>query len=215
MLGAKNYNFKKNEMKKYKLKKDLPTWKAGTIFWVWEDECLYGLSEDNKPIMVYSAITLINFDLLKNSEWFEEVEEEKSIFELDYGDKYFYIDDFSEVKEAEVEKEYFESFENDLNYGNVFLTKAEAEKELEKRQAIQRIKKYCWENGIKLADRDFLKNLENDRCEISYDVETKEISVSSYKFYNYMNIELLFRSHHEARIVVNNCEKDLKIIFDI
>lgn len=192
-------------MKKYKLKKDLPTWKAGTIFWIWEDECLYGLSEDNKPIMVYSAITLINFDLLKNSEWFEEVEEEKSIFELDYGDKYFYIDDFSEVKEAEVENE---TFENDLNYGNVFLTKEEAEKELRKREAIMKIKKYCWENDIEIEynrEKSYIITYDFVREKFIYTYLPEIMPVCPFYFNEIIKTER----------IIENCKKDLKIIFDV
>lgn len=66
-----------------------------------------------------------------------------------------------------------------------------------------------------MADKDFLKNPENEVAEISYYREDKKINVVCYKYYNYINIELLFRSFHDAKKVIENCENDLKIIFDV
>ena len=68
-----------NVWDKYKLKKDLPTWKAGEEMWIGEDGCLYGTTKEWDVIMVYHVSTLLNFNIL-NSEWFEKVE--KSIFDL-------------------------------------------------------------------------------------------------------------------------------------
>ena len=61
-------------MRKYKLLKDLSTWKAGDIFILKENGHLY--RKDEGGILVFIFKTLEKFGILENKEWFEEIPEE-------------------------------------------------------------------------------------------------------------------------------------------
>lgn len=206
-------------MKKYKLLKDLPTWKAGEIFWIWEDENLYGMSEDWRVIMVYHFSTLINFDLLKNGEWFEEIKIQKSIFDLKIWDTYYYLDlncSYSKVSYFTIfAEDDFLSYKSDLENWNIFLTEEEAEQELEKRQAIQRIKKYCFENDIELADRDFINNPENLKFTINFNTLTKKFIFILHSCISIDTSIFFFKKEEDVEKILENFEEDLKIIFNV
>lgn len=96
----------------------------------------------------------------------------------------------------------------------MFLSAEEAQKELEKRNAIQRIKKYCWENNIELADTDFSNNINNKKFFIYYNIVNKKFFSDSFVYSICYNI-FLFKNKSDAQKVIENCEDDLKIIFNI
>lgn len=190
-------------MKKYRLKKDLPTWKAGTTFWIWEDENLYGMSEDWQPVMVYHFSTLFRFNLLNNKEWFEEIKEKpKSVWDLKKWDKYYYIEINACIDSIKFIDDYID--EDLLEIWNIFLIKEEAEKELEKRRAIQRIKKYCWENWIDNSFKEW-KNcfFRNRNWKILF-LTFKNIYLSPIWYFYY----------EDAKKILENFEEDLKFLFD-
>lgn len=201
-------------MKKYKLKKDLPLAKAWTEVYIErfiENESIaFKIFKSSNDVKLSIAIIEEhNIDI-----WLEEIQEKpKSIFDLKKWGTYYYINHYWQIQECRYI--HYENLDIIINNWKSYISYEEAEKELKKRQAIQRIKKYCWENNIELADKDFLKNPENAVAEINYDREDKKIDVVSYRYYNYINIELLFRSHHDAKNIVENCKNDLKIIFDV
>ena len=97
--------------------------------------------------------------------------------------------------------------------GNCFLTRKEAEKELEKRKAIQRVKKYIWENDLEFEpDWSDLNQLKYD---IYYDFTEKRFYPNaSDEVRNYSPIGY-FVDETDAHQVIYNCKDDLKIIFDI
>ena len=68
-------------MKKYKLLKDLPTWKAGEIFILKENGNLFW-NDNGTEVMIYFSATLEKFGILENKEWFEEIPEQKSVWDL-------------------------------------------------------------------------------------------------------------------------------------
>lgn len=75
-------------MKRYKLKKDLPTFKAGDEFYTDSNN---NLRLSGPEIVAYSHITLGKFpNILKD--WFEEIPENKR-WRAEYGGEYAYIAD--------------------------------------------------------------------------------------------------------------------------
>ena len=79
-------------MKRYKLKKDLPTFKAGDEFYLDSNNDLRLKKPD---IMAYSHITLEKFpNILKD--WFEEIPEYKRR-RAEIGDLYYFIDNSGNV----------------------------------------------------------------------------------------------------------------------
>ncbi len=71
-------------MKKYRLKKDLPTFKAGSIFTL-DDLGLWKDSGEQVPILAYGSQVLKKFPNIL-TDWFEEIKEKKSVWELEDGD---------------------------------------------------------------------------------------------------------------------------------
>ena len=112
-------------MKRYKLLKDTPTVKAGTIFeerespdeykelgQVVTDGCL------TRPWLTVSEID--NFD-----EWFEEIPEKQERWRGERGDSYYFIDDEGAIRHEIDTNDGMDNYR--YNIGNYFKTEAEAE----------------------------------------------------------------------------------------
>lgn len=189
-------------MKYYKLLKDLPLAKEGTIVtldiqsvdWIIQ-------SEDGNEVFAH-------IDVNNTSEWLEEIPQKpKSVFDLKFGDRYFTKDSSWTTIERNWQNNYTE---NQLQKeGKIFLTKEECDKDYEKELAIQRIKKYCWENNIDTSwkwrkERYYIPvKIDND-IKIDYWQEYKTASYIWY-FYDWNTLHFL----------IQECKNDLKIIFDI
>ena len=92
-------------MKRYKLKKDLPTFKAGDEFYLDSNNDLRLKKPD---IMAYSHITLEKFpNILKD--WFEEIPENKR-WRAEYGGEYAYIADDGLVSFDNDRREYTDNY---------------------------------------------------------------------------------------------------------
>ena len=92
-------------MKRYKLKKDLPTFKAGDEFYLDSNNDLRLKKPD---IMAYSHITLEKFpNILKD--WFEEIPENKR-WRAEYGGEYAYIADDGLVSFNNDRREYTDNY---------------------------------------------------------------------------------------------------------
>ena len=118
-------------MKKYKLLKDLPTAKAGSIFEVRNG----GLYDPDTNHFVYNLITLKKFGTF--DEWFEEIEESKAWKPEERGE-YYYIN-YSGSAFLDI----YDSGELDsclFEIGNCFKTKEDAEKAIEKLKALRRLR---------------------------------------------------------------------------
>lgn len=123
-------------MKRYKLKKDLPTFRAGDEFWLGKYDNLYSDQHDENGhyILAYRHETLKKFPNIL-TDWFEEIPERpKTMWDLKDGDKWWYIQ--PEFNESIIYSTHFLTG-NDAyrNLGLAFLTKEEAEKELARRKA--------------------------------------------------------------------------------
>jgi len=123
---------------RYKLLKELPGCKKWTIF----DEDGFFIEWEMEE-SVDDTIDVHFIDKFKhNKEWFEEIKEVKSIYDLKEWDTYFYIDSNSNVSERE---DVWYSVK-DIFCWNAFLTKEEAETELQKRKDIAEVNKYMYNN---------------------------------------------------------------------
>ncbi len=99
-------------------------------------------------------------------EYFQPIEEKKSVWELKEGDKYYYINCYC-INPTE-----FDGGIQDiaiLDSGNMFLTQQEAEQELNKRKALASIKKWIWEKGYEF-EPDW-SNKDQIKYNIAYDCE--------------------------------------------
>lgn len=93
-------------MRRYVLKKDLPTFKAGQLSYISEQENLIAGNPDKPEItdagvqlMMYHKITLEKFPEIL-TEWFEEIEEplDSTHWKPKIAEKYFYINEYGDVK---------------------------------------------------------------------------------------------------------------------
>lgn len=132
-------------MKKYRLLKDLPTFKAGEIFELWDSIETQGLCRESDGVMAYHQKTLDKFPNILD-EWFEEVEEPKN---------FWFIDEYSPACGVLVENynpdfwRYDEYYINKLKeIGNYFSSKEEAELAVERLKAWKRLK----DKGFKFLD---------------------------------------------------------------
>lgn len=146
-------------MKRYKLKKDLPTFKAGDEFYTDSNN---NLRLSGPEIVAYSHITLRKFpNILKD--WFEEIPNYKR-WRARQGNTYWFINDGGD---EEYEMETGHEFD-DFRWvsGNYFKNKKEA----------KTYKKYLLARQVLLDDTDGGKWSEDDgnfhvfRCGIAMDV---------------------------------------------
>lgn len=195
-------------MKKYKLLKDLPRAKAGTIVcitnahsnspWIvkinkWNED------EQQRPRLAY----IHQWEIPK---WLEEIREPKSVWGLKEG---YDITGF-EFPMQQIEKNILDTVLRCLEIGNIFLTIEEAEKELVKRQAIAKILKYCWENNIDNSWKEndyevryyFCLSLEEEQVEFFYPRDDQK----PYSPIGYF-------SWNDAKKILNTFPKELKSIY--
>ena len=148
-------------MKRYKLKKDLPTFKAGEIFYLSDAGNLLRES-DNVPAYSWSTIDKFPNILI---DWFEEIKE-PTRWKPEEHEKYYHIS-----YDASVTEDCWDNWDVDrgnLRIGNCFQTKEEAERVLEYLKALAVVRgdvtakfvngEYNWyvyfdiENGLLLLD---------------------------------------------------------------
>ena len=122
-------------MKKYKLKKDFLYLQAGKIVDIEKKKdknnvTRYIISIEDWVIAEIIEATHFVFD-----EYFEEIKP-KNIFDLQRWDGYYYL--FSDWDIDSRDYYWDETYKDLIENWNAFLTKEEAEKEVERRKAIQR-----------------------------------------------------------------------------
>ena len=118
-------------MKRYKLVKDLPTFKAGDVFYLSEMGSLIHES-DNVP--AYSWTTIDKFPNIL-TDWFEEIKEPTRWKPEKYNEHYYYINAIGSV----AEDTWIDSVSIDrekIKIGNCFQTEEEAERVVEYLKAL-------------------------------------------------------------------------------
>lgn len=122
-------------MKKYRLLKDLPTFKAGEIFKLKGGNLYYYPAENGTEnahwsdrIMAYHHKTLEKFPNILD-EWFEEVEEPK---------EYWCINEWGIIEDTDYKNDKYDNAAKEI--GNYFSSKEEAERAVEKLKAWKRLK---------------------------------------------------------------------------
>jgi len=122
---------------------------------------------------------------------------------------YFFLDSEGIICETCWEDTYIDI--NTWNSGNVFFTKEEAKKELDKRQAIQRVKDYIKENGMYFETDWNDDNLKYNFYYFYYAVDKVAIDCWS-KYKNYSPIGYL-KSKEDAEKVLEDNKEDLELIY--
>ena len=120
-------------MKRYKLKRDLPTFKAGEIFYISDAGNLLRES-DNVP--AYSWTTLDKFPNIL-TDWFEEVNE-STRWKPELGYKYYLSDSNGSIYDSVWSNDYIDRSRSEI--GNCFETKEEAERVVEYLKALATVR---------------------------------------------------------------------------
>jgi len=193
-------------MRKYKLLKELPWLEVGTI--IKYDNWFCSLNKEVQEDLInleINSLKILEDILVYNPEqegkWLEEIKE-KSIYELKEWDEYYYI--YDKIQKIIIEDNLNKKlYERDLEQWNVFLTKQEAEQELNKRRALAKIKKWIWENKIKLSDDGCVILLQEWEIITSKNTKTKWIW------------DIIFKNQKDAEKCLEECKKEWKILFDL
>lgn len=183
-------------VRKYRLEKDLPTFKAGKIFQrnyigLWAGEPL-------RSSLIYNAADLSKFPNIL-TDWFEAIlEEPKTVWDLRTED-IFYI-----IKNGRVTRGVWNhgAYTMDRDTGDVFLTKDEAERELARRKAKQVLLRDT--KGFKPDPKNF-----NFGWAVSYEVMGRNPHLVA-SWCEYVDESIRFRTKEDALNSINTHEKEWK-----
>ena len=200
-------------MKRYKLLKDLPTFKAGQLAYISEQGSLIAGNPDKPEItdagvqlMMYHKTTLDKFPEIL-TEWFEEIKEptDSIHWKPKDGEEYWYIGDDSSIRSIR-----FSSYDGDdvnrLAIGNVYLTKAEAICVRERKLAKVRLRRTS----------NFKPDFKNGKggWMVYYDHGCETLAVCELDYYDDGEI-VRYKTRAEAEKSIKENERDWKIYFGI
>jgi hypothetical protein len=161
-------------------------------------------------------ITLNNITIEVTDEQVEEIVEKyknkDKRWKPEVNKGYFYVDDFRYISNAIFVNDKHDRYH--LGQGNMFKTQAEAEKHVEKLEAISDVVNYCYENDFVV---DYVLN-EDKKFFIQYSIEGNEDKCFVTNFcYGWIDVAVLpyLKSEEAALQVIKEKEKELKLIFDV
>lgn len=170
-------------MKRYKLKRGLPTFKAGEIFYISDAG---NLLRESDNIAAYSWTTLDKFPNIL-TDWFEEIEEQTR-WKPEADQKYYFSDNDGSVGYNRWDGDHIDR--NRLEIGNCFQTVEEAEKAVERLKAWERLKNA----GLKFKDWN-KRNYDRTFC-INAEVEH---DVVAFEFFKDLRVALDMEISDEAQ----------------
>lgn len=157
-------------MKRYKLKRDLPTFKAGDRFVLIDSGSLI---HENDGVVAYSWTTIDKFPNIL-TDWFEEINE-STRWKPEKDDTYYFI---SNDGRAMDDMWFYNSGvdHNRFNFGNCFQTKEEAERAVEYLKAL----------AVVRGDATSKFTRDRDNIYVYYDVISNHLAVG-VSFYDLEN----------------------------
>jgi len=188
-------------MEKYKLLKDIIWAEAGTIFKL-REVAFWNCVDLIEWKSIWTILDLATCLWIDNKEWFEEIKEVKSIYDLRRWDEYYFFDSDLNISSSTVIKP-----KAIAPYGWIFLTKEEAETELSKRKAMATIKKWSHDN-------DWGYEFKID--EECYEIVGTDDWLIYHKVRNYFTINNQYYSiKDKADNAILELEAEYKIVFNI
>lgn len=199
-------------MKRYKLLKDLPTFKAGQLAYISKTgNLIAGTPENQKTtetgliIMIYHETTLKKFPNIL-TEWFEEIEEptDSIHWKPKYDDWYFYISDHGSVCSDIWNDNYTDN--KRLAFGFVYRTEEECKAALDRKLAEARLRKTS----------DFKPDFEDSRggWVVYYNYKDKEL-YSYDTDYDDSGETIRYATEEDSRKSIKENREDWKIYFGI
>lgn len=199
-------------MKRYKLLKDLPTFKAGQLAYISKTgNLIAGTPENQKTtetgliIMIYHETTLKKFPNIL-TEWFEEIEEptDSVHWKPKYDDWYFYISDHGSVCSDIWNDNYTDN--KRLAFGFVYRTEEECKAALDRKLAEARLRK--------TSDFEPIFESEYGGWIVYFDYENRMLDCA--KVFSCDRGELVhYATKEDAKKSIKENERDWKIYFGI
>lgn len=199
-------------MKRYKLLKDLPTFKAGQLAYISKTgNLIAGTPENQKTtetgliIMIYHETTLKKFPNIL-TEWFEEIEEptDSVHWKPKYDDWYFYISDHGSVCSDIWNDNYTDN--KRLAFGFVYRTEGECKAALDRKLAEARLRK--------TSDFEPIFESEYGGWIVYFDYENRMLDCA--KVFSCDRGELVhYATKEDAKKSIKENERDWKIYFGI
>ena len=190
-------------MKQYRLLKDLPTFKAGDLFYISEYGALI-YDDGGFGVMAYAQSTLEKFPNIL-TEWFEEIEEptDSIHWKPKIGDRCFILEN------ANIRPTNYTGMLRDYNAwrtGRVFRTEEECEKALDRELAEVRLRKTS----------DFEPDFKNGKGGwiVGYDYEEDRLLAIPIDYIDYGE-PVRYATAEDARRSIEENERDWKIYFGI
>lgn len=196
-------------MKRYRLKKDLPTFKVGDEFELNDNGNLYMIDlHMASRICAYTKDTLKKFpNILKD--WFEEIPDRpKTVWDLEKGDRHYFIGGNGYIDDVAWDGDEIDELHRSI--GNVFLTREDAEKEVARRKAKVILERDT--KGFKVDD-----NTERFYF-VYYDFYDSNLRCDSWTTamsYGQFTSRLVFRTEEDAVSSIKNHEREWKIYLGI
>lgn len=199
-------------MKRYKLLKDLPTFKAGQLAYISKTGNLIAgtplsqkTTETGLIIMIYHETTLKKFPNIL-TEWFEEIEEptDSVHWKPKYDDWYFYISDHGSVCSDIWNDNYTDN--KRLAFGFVYRTEEECKAALDRKLAEARLRK--------TSDFEPIFESEYGGWIVYFDYENRMLDCA--KVFSCDRGELVhYATKEDAKKSIKENERDWKIYFGI
>ena len=193
---------------KYKLLKDTPTIKAGTIF----EEVASDFNQWKELVRIapIGAKTSPQFtiqDIDNFDEWFEEIQEptDSIHWEPKHGAEYFWIDECGSILPGTFYRDSLYDQQR-LTFGNVYRTEKEAEKARDRRLAKVRLRRTS----------NFKPDFKNGKggWMVYYDHGCETLAVCELDYYDDGEI-VRYKTRAEAEKSIKENERDWKIYFGI
>lgn len=199
-------------MRRYVLKKDLPTFKAGQLSYISEQGNLIAGNPDKPEItdagvqlMMYHKITLEKFPEIL-TEWFEEIEEplDSIHWKPQLGDIYWCIDSDGEI----IERRWTQGEINEYDYlsGNIYRELDEIEQAQERKLAEVRLRRTS----------TFKPDFESDGggWAVYYDYRCETLDVCGFDYYDAGEV-VRYKTREDAEKSIEKNERDWKIYLGI
>lgn len=199
-------------MKRYKLLKDLPTFKAGQLAYISKTgNLIAGTPENQKTtetgliIMIYHETTLKKFPEIL-TEWFEEIKEpvDSIHWKPKKDDEYFWMNSYGETQPDVWDGDSIDIMR--LALGMIYRTEEECERAQERKLAEVRLRQTS----------NFKPDFENERGGwiVYYDYECETLAVCGFDYYD-AGEPVRYATREEAEKSIEENREDWKIYFGI
>ena len=194
-------------MKRYKLLKDLPTFKAGDLFYISEYGALVhnGGDPDGYNVMAYAQSTLEKFPNIL-TEWFEEIPNptDSIHWKPKIGQRYFYIDDGYVFSDVWID---FRVDNRRYMAGAIYYAETDAKKALKRQIAITTL----------MRDSNFepdWSNNDQNKWTVYYNHNDKELLVEATAFLQYPSA-IYFDTYDSIKKSIKNHKKEWLIYLGV